>query len=111
MFGYIHDSKQQNIHGIGLGLNISKQIVEQFGGKIEMKSVEGLGSIFKFTLNLKYKKEKNHQQSGQKMQEIQFYPDVDKFVFFWTPKVLILPIKYIYEKDDENVIEENQEIE
>ena len=44
------------------------------------------------------------------MQEIQFYPDVDKFVFFWTPKVLILPIKYIYEKDDENIIEENQEI-
>ena len=42
-----------NVHGIGLGLNISKQIVEQFGGKIEMSSVYGQGSVFKFTLELK----------------------------------------------------------
>ena len=35
MFGYIEDENQQNIHGIGLGLNLSKRIIEQFGGKIE----------------------------------------------------------------------------
>ena len=28
MFGYIEDSNQMNIHGIGLGLNLSKNIVE-----------------------------------------------------------------------------------
>ena len=52
MFGYIKDSNQMNIHGIGLGLNISKQIVEQFDGKIEVDSVYGAGSTFKFTLRL-----------------------------------------------------------
>lgn len=34
MFGYIKDSYQMNIHGIGLGLNLSKKIIDQFGGKI-----------------------------------------------------------------------------
>ena len=28
MFGYIEDSNQMNVHGIGLGLNISKNIVD-----------------------------------------------------------------------------------
>ena len=49
-----------NIHGIGLGLNISKNIVEQFGGKIEVKSEEGEGSTFKFKLKL-YKQDNNEQ--------------------------------------------------
>lgn len=52
MFGYIKDSGQMNKHGIGLGLNISKKIVEQFGGTIEVQSIFGKGSIFKFTLKL-----------------------------------------------------------
>ena len=41
-----------NIHGIGLGLNLSKNIVEQFGGKLEVKSVYGEGATFHFTLDL-----------------------------------------------------------
>ena len=41
MFGYINDSNMMNIHGIGLGLNLSKKIIEQFNGKIEVNSVYG----------------------------------------------------------------------
>lgn len=39
--------------GTGLGLYISKNIVEQLGGKIWFQSVENLGSIFSFSLPIK----------------------------------------------------------
>ena len=44
------------MHGIGLGLVISKQIVEQFGGNIYMTSTYGEGTTFTFVLVL-------HQES------------------------------------------------
>ena len=52
MFGYLHDTNQMNVHGIGLGLNISKKILEQFGGKIEVFSEEDKGTTFTITLKL-----------------------------------------------------------
>ena len=41
-----------NIHGIGLGLTISKKIIEQFNGDVSLNSQEGEGSEFKYTLKL-----------------------------------------------------------
>ena len=52
LFGYVQDSKQMNIHGIGLGLTISKKIIDQFNGEVSMTSKEGEGSTFKFMLKL-----------------------------------------------------------
>jgi signal transduction histidine kinase len=37
-------------HGTGLGLSICKKIVEDHGGKIEVRSEAGRGAIFRFTL-------------------------------------------------------------
>lgn len=47
-FGNLEVHRQQNPEGRGLGLSISKMIVESFGGYIDVKSEVGKGT--KFTL-------------------------------------------------------------
>ena len=52
-FGQI-DNGHPGLHdGTGLGLAVSKQLVEAMGGRIEANSVLGQGSCFRFTLQMK----------------------------------------------------------
>jgi two-component system, sensor histidine kinase and response regulator len=52
------DSSHTRYHqGAGLGLSISKGLVELMGGKIGMKSERGAGSVFTFTIPFKVTKE------------------------------------------------------
>ena len=48
MFGTLKNTRQMNIHGIGLGLFICKKIVNEFNGQISVKSEFGNGSTFTF---------------------------------------------------------------
>ena len=52
MFAKLRDSAQMNTNGVGLGLFICKQIVEQFNGKICVRSQENLGSSFFFSFEV-----------------------------------------------------------
>lgn len=53
MFGSIKDSKSKfNTKGIGLGLVISKMIVQKFGGCIQFKSKHLFGSEFMFSFEI-----------------------------------------------------------
>ena len=49
-FEQVEDQYTKNNGGSGLGLSISKQLVELLGGNIWVKSTEGTGSIFYFNI-------------------------------------------------------------
>ena len=90
-----------NVHGIGLGLNISKKIVEEFGGKIEVQSEFGKGSTFSFTLKL-YKELHNDQILEQQGTSLNFQKDSQNFVYRWQPEdeIISSPINYVYQDDE-----------
>jgi len=52
LFGFVKDTEAMNTNGIGLGLVISENIVNKFGGIIEFNSIPGEGSTFTFNFKL-----------------------------------------------------------
>jgi signal transduction histidine kinase len=49
-FRQVGDTLTAKPHGSGLGLHISRQIVEHFGGRMWVESAPGQGACFSFTL-------------------------------------------------------------
>ncbi|MEI7724543.1 MAG: PAS domain S-box protein [Bacteroidota bacterium] len=75
------------LQGAGLGLAISKAYVEMLGGKISVKSEEGIGSTFYFTIPYKAK---NQGKS-----------DIEQVVFAEDSDVQMKKLKILIVEDDE----------
>jgi signal transduction histidine kinase len=52
--------------GTGLGLPISRQIIEHFGGRLWVESSPGQGATFSFTLPLNREGDTRHEERTEK---------------------------------------------
>lgn len=52
LFGFLDRTKELNTKGVGLGLHITKNIIQQFGGEIQCKSKWEHGTTFSFLIAL-----------------------------------------------------------
>ena len=49
-FDRIEEKRNRTVEGTGLGMNITKELLDLMGSKLEVDSVYGLGSVFSFSL-------------------------------------------------------------
>jgi signal transduction histidine kinase/ActR/RegA family two-component response regulator len=61
-FYQVEAGSSRSFGGTGLGLAICKQIVEEMGGSITVRSVHGIGTTFEVTLTLPYSLVDNREQ-------------------------------------------------
>ena len=80
-FVTLETSPNRSQSGLGMGLSISRQLVELHGGKIWVDSSPGKGSTFTFTLPQAEKKEKEKPTEPPRLSHGRFFePMVDKMV-------------------------------
>ena len=60
-FYQVESGSSRSHGGTGLGLAICKQIIEEMGGQIQVRSVHGVGTTFEISLNLSYSVQDNRQ--------------------------------------------------
>lgn len=94
LFSQVDESYTRKYGGSGLGLAISQKLVDLMGGEIKVKSQQGKGSVFYFTIQMKIAKEIDKEeatfcytQEGEKPGRILIVED-DKTNRVVTKKIL-----------------------
>ena len=86
LFGFVKGTAAKNTKGVGLGLVISEQIVNQFDGQISFISIPGKGSKFTFTFKLEPLETNLNGTQKQMNDKLQF--NSPNLIFKWIPKKL-----------------------
>ena len=77
LFGFLETTKELNTKGIGLGLYISKEIVQQFGGDIDFVSELGIGTSFTLVLALEQVTHEVYQVARNRNPIFKKYPKIE----------------------------------
>lgn len=65
-FGVLESSRDMNSNGLGLGLYISKSILNKLGGEITWKSTKGVGTTFTINFLVDAMKDVSYQKISSK---------------------------------------------
>ena len=94
-FSQVNNAINRKYEGTGLGLSISKNLIELMGGELELKSKEGLGSEFLFTLKL---------DIGLKNVALKDTYQNQKSAHIRRPIILVIEDNYLNQKLAKNVL-------
>lgn len=87
-FERIEEQRNRKIEGTGLGMNITTQLLERMGSRLQVESVYGKGSVFSFTLEQKIM---SHEPIGNLEQRIKNQAETYSYqVMFTAPEARIL---------------------
>ncbi len=99
-FKRIDLNKHRNIEGLGLGLAVTKRLVELMGGTIDAKSVYGSGSMFTLTIPQGIGDAKMHEEKAEETEGARFTAPKAKILAVDDNKLNLEVIKHLLKKYD-----------